>query len=36
VFLHDGRIEEQGPPASLFGTPQSARLKQFLSHSQFA
>jgi polar amino acid transport system ATP-binding protein len=34
VFLHDGRIEEQGPPASLFGTPQSERLKQFLSHSQ--
>jgi polar amino acid transport system ATP-binding protein len=33
VFLHDGRIEEQGPPASVFGTPQSARLKQFLSHS---
>ena len=33
VFLHDGRIEEQGPPASLFKTPQTARLKQFLSHS---
>jgi polar amino acid transport system ATP-binding protein len=33
VFLHDGRIEEQGPPESLFKTPQSARLKQFLSHS---
>jgi polar amino acid transport system ATP-binding protein len=36
VFLHDGRIEEQGPPASLFGSPQSARLKQFLSHSLIA
>lgn len=34
IFLHDGRIEEQGPPASLFKTPQSARLRQFLSHSQ--
>lgn len=34
VFLHDGRIEEQGPPESLFGSPQSARLRQFLSHSQ--
>ncbi|TVP72224.1 MAG: ATP-binding cassette domain-containing protein [Rhodobacteraceae bacterium] len=33
IFLHDGRIEEQGPPASLFKTPQSARLRQFLSHS---
>ena len=33
VFLHDGRIEEQGPPGSLFKSPQSARLKQFLSHS---
>ncbi|MFN7002322.1 MAG: ABC transporter ATP-binding protein [Roseinatronobacter sp.] len=33
VFLHDGRIEEQGPPASLFKTPQSARLRKFLSHS---
>lgn len=33
VFLHDGRIEEQGPPASLFKSPQSPRLRQFLSHS---
>lgn len=33
VFLHDGRIEEQGPPASLFKSPQSVRLRQFLSHS---
>jgi polar amino acid transport system ATP-binding protein len=33
VFLHDGRIEEQGPPESLFRSPQSARLRQFLSHS---
>lgn len=33
VFLHDGLIEEQGPPESLFKTPQSARLRQFLSHS---
>lgn len=33
VYLHDGRIEEQGPPESLFKTPQSDRLRQFLSHS---
>ncbi len=33
VFLHDGRIEEQGPPESLFKSPQSPRLRQFLSHS---
>ena len=33
VFLHDGRIEEQGPPDVLFGSPRSARLQQFLSHA---
>lgn len=31
VFLHQGLIEEQGPPDSLFGAPKSERLKQFLS-----
>lgn len=31
VFLHQGRIEEQGPPQELFNTPQSERLRQFLS-----
>lgn len=31
VFLHQGRIEEQGPPAQLFGAPRSDRLRQFLS-----
>jgi len=31
VYLFEGRIEEQGPPAEVFGNPQSARLKQFLS-----
>jgi len=31
IFLHQGRIEEEGPPEALFGAPQSARLKQFLS-----
>ncbi|MGR3594493.1 amino acid ABC transporter ATP-binding protein (PAAT family) [Limimaricola soesokkakensis] len=33
VFLHQGLIEEQGPPAELFGNPKSERLRQFLSHS---
>ncbi|MBT9383145.1 amino acid ABC transporter ATP-binding protein [Pseudooceanicola sp. CBS1P-1] len=31
VFLHQGRIEEQGPPEELFGNPQSDRLRGFLS-----
>ncbi|MBI1416534.1 MAG: ATP-binding cassette domain-containing protein [Limimaricola sp.] len=31
VFLHKGRIEEQGDPARLFGSPQTERLRQFLS-----
>ncbi len=31
VFLHQGRIEEQGPPAEVLGRPRSERLRQFLS-----
>jgi len=31
VFMHAGRIHEMGPPAQLFGAPQTAELKQFLS-----
>jgi len=31
VFLHQGRIEEEGPPADLFERPRSERLKQFLA-----
>ena len=31
IFLHKGKIEEQGPPDSLFGNPQSERLRGFLS-----
>ncbi len=31
IFLHQGKIEEQGPPEQLFGNPQSPRLQQFLS-----
>ena len=33
VFLHLGRIEEEGPPEQVFGAPRTDRLKQFLSHS---
>ena len=33
VFLHQGLIEEQGPPDRLFGQPKSERLRTFLSHS---
>ncbi|MEO0484631.1 MAG: ATP-binding cassette domain-containing protein [Pseudomonadota bacterium] len=31
VFLHHGRIEEEGAPSELFGAPKSERLQQFLS-----
>jgi octopine/nopaline transport system ATP-binding protein len=31
IFLHDGRIEEQGPPAEVFEQPRSDRLRQFLA-----
>ncbi|MFD2816667.1 ABC transporter ATP-binding protein [Paracoccus aerius] len=34
VFLHNGRIEEQGAPAELFGNPQSERLARFLGNFQ--
>lgn len=36
VFLHHGRIEEQGPPETLFGAPKSERLRGFLSASHAA
>ena len=31
VFLHQGLIEEEGPPDTLFDAPQSERLQKFLS-----
>lgn len=31
VFLHNGLIEEQGPPEQIFGAPKSERLKKFIS-----
>jgi len=33
LFLHQGKIEEQGKPAELFGSPNSNRLQQFLSNA---
>jgi len=34
IFLHQGLIEEEGPPETLFGAPKSARLQQFLRATQ--
>jgi polar amino acid transport system ATP-binding protein len=31
VFLHQGRIEEEGPPDTVFGSPRTERLRGFLS-----
>ncbi len=31
IFLHQGRIEEQGPPSDVFKNPQSERFRQFLA-----
>ncbi len=31
IFLHQGKVEEQGPPDRLFGNPQTERLRGFLS-----
>ena len=31
VFLHKGIVEEEGPPAEVFGAPKSDRFKQFIS-----
>ncbi|HBZ43719.1 MAG TPA: ATP-binding protein [Maritimibacter sp.] len=33
IFLHQGKIEEEGTPDALFGNPKSERLRGFLSHS---
>lgn len=33
IFLHEGRIEEEGSCDDIFGSPKSERLKQFLSAS---
>ncbi|MFL5182519.1 MAG: ABC transporter ATP-binding protein [Microvirga sp.] len=31
VFLHQGVVEEEGPPAQVFGAPRSDRFRQFIS-----
>jgi len=31
IFLHNGLIEEDGPPEAVFGAPKSERCRQFLS-----
>ncbi|MDA8032362.1 MAG: amino acid ABC transporter ATP-binding protein, partial [Alphaproteobacteria bacterium] len=31
IFLHQGKIEEEGEPDTLFNNPRSERLVQFLS-----
>ncbi|MEN5014804.1 histidine ABC transporter ATP-binding protein HisP [Erwinia sp. Eh17-17] len=31
IFLHQGKIEEEGPPEAVFNHPKSTRLQQFLS-----
>jgi ABC-type histidine transport system ATPase subunit len=33
-FLHEGRIEEEGPPAAIFDAPRSERLRQFLARTR--
>jgi polar amino acid transport system ATP-binding protein len=30
IYLHNGLVEEEGPPEQLFGAPKSERLRQFL------
>ena len=36
VFLHLGRIEEEGTPTEVFGAPRSGRLRQFLNAAEHA
>jgi len=31
IFLHEGRVEERGPPAEVFGNQESERFRQFLA-----
>ncbi len=36
IFLHAGRVEEEGPVADLFNSPKSGRLQQFLAAASHA
>ena len=31
MFLHEGLIDEDGPPATVFSNPKSERCRQFLA-----
>ena len=31
IFLHQGKVEEEGAPAQVFGAPKSERCRQFIS-----
>ena len=31
MFLHNGLIEEEGPPEHMFGAPKSERFRQFIA-----
>lgn len=31
IFVHQGLVEEEGPPSEVFGAPKSERFKQFIS-----
>jgi octopine/nopaline transport system ATP-binding protein len=33
IFLHQGRIEEHGPPDQVLANPQSERCRQFLARN---
>jgi histidine transport system ATP-binding protein len=33
MFLHQGRVEEEGAPGEVFGNTKSERLRQFLAGS---
>lgn len=35
IFLHDGLVEEEGPPAQVFDAPHSERCQQFLAAGRF-
>ena len=34
LFLHQGKIDEEGAPDDIFGAPKSERLRQFLSSAK--